>query len=257
MLKVDIGQGGPCGGSAGQYFIGDFDGTQFTADPSSLETAPNWIDAGKDFYAAIAWSDAPDGQQIWIGWMNNWQYARALPTRPWRGAMSIPRTLSLRATPTGHALVQRPIRQLEGLRTGHQQRSDFPLEDRLALGALSTALEIKLRVRLEETAGFTILLGQHARVGYDAAARELYVQREAEDFSADFGGRHARTIPLKDGVLELRVLIDACSVEVFADDGACVITDLLMRPFDPSEFALASSGGMLRVVNLEIWTLEP
>lgn len=255
MLKVDIGSGGPCGGSAGQYFIGQFDGTKFTADADSLLTAPNWIDGGKDFYAAIAWSDAPNGQSVWIAWMNNWQYASVLPTQPWRGAMTIPRTVELRATPTGHVLVQRPIRQLEGLRTGHQQRSDLRLEDRLALGALSTALEIKLCVRLEGAAGFVIEIGAHARVGFDAAARELYVERDIEAFSADFGGRHARVVSLNDGVLELHVFVDASSVEVFADGGACVITDLLMQPFEPREIALASSGGALCLVKLDVWTL--
>ena len=257
MLKVDIGLGGPCGGSAGQYFIGQFDGTHFTADPASLESAPNWIDGGKDFYAAVAWSDAPDRQLVWIGWMNNWQYASQLPTAPWRGAMTLPRTLSLRRTAFGHGLVQRPIPQLEGLRTDHQRRTDLRLEGRLALGALSTALEIELRVELVEAAGCVIELGRHARVGYNAVTHELYVERDAAEFSADFGGRHSRTVPLYNGILELQIFIDACSVEVFADDGACVITDLLMRPLEPSEFAFKSSGGALRVVNLDIWTLEP
>ena len=256
MLKVDIGQGGPCGGSAGQYFIGQFDGTRFVADSSSLETAPNWIDGGKDFYAAIAWSDAPDGRLIWIGWMNNWQYAAALPTSPWRGAMTIPRTLSLRRAAVGHALVQRPIGQIEGLRSAHQQRSDLRLEGRLTLGALSAALEIKLRVRLEDTAGFVVELGQHARVGYDAVTHELYVERDAAEFSTDFGGRHSRVVQPVKGILELHVFIDACSVEVFADDGACVITDLLMRAVQPQDFALCSSNGAVQVLNLDVWTLE-
>ena len=256
MLKLDIGLGGPCGGSAGQYFIGQFDGTRFTADSSSLESAPNWIDGGKDFYAAIAWSDAPDGRLVWIGWMNNWQYAAQLPTAPWRGAMTLPRTLSLRRDSTGYRLVQRPISELEGWRTQHQQRSDLRLEGRLMLGALSTALEVKLRVALEQSSGFVIELGQHARVGYDAAPSALYVERDGQAFSADFGGRHARVVPLENGILELQIFIDACSVEVFADDGACVISDLLMRPLEPNEFALTSSGGVLRVVSLDIWTLE-
>ena len=256
MLKVDIGQGGPCGGSAGQYFIGQFDGTRFVADSSSLETAPNWIDGGKDFYAAIAWSDAPDGRLIWIGWMNNWQYAAALPTSPWRGAMTIPRTLSLRRTAVGHALVQRPIGQIEGLRSARQQRSDLRLEGRLTLGALSAALEIKLRVGLEDTAGFVVELGQHARVGYDAVTHELYVERDAAEFSTDFGGRHSRVVQPVKGILELHVFIDACSVEVFADDGACVITDLLMRAVQPQDFALCSSNGAVQVLNLDVWTLE-
>ena len=256
MLKVDIGQGGPWGGSAGQYFIGQFDGTHFTADPNSLESAPNWIDGGKDFYAAIAWSDAPDGQHVWIGWMNNWQYASQLPTAPWRGAMTLPRTLSLRRTAFGHGLVQRPIPQLEGLRTDHQRRTDLRLEGRLALGALSTALEIELRVELVEAAGCVIELGRHARVGYNAVTHELYVERDGQGFSADFGGRHSRTVPLYNGILELRIFIDACSVEVFADDGACVITDLLMRPLEPSEFAFKSSGGELHIVQMDVWMLE-
>ena len=256
MLKVDLGAGGPCGGSAGQYFIGQFDGTRFTADPASLETAPNWINGGKDFYAAVAWSDAPDGQIVWIGWMNNWQYASQLPTSPWRGAMTLPRTLELRRTASGHRLVQRPIPQLETLRTNHQQRTDLRLEGRLMLGASSTALEIKLRVALQEAAGFVLELGRHARVGFDAATHELYVERDAAEFSADFGGRHSSIVPLENGILELRIFIDACSVEVFADDGACVITDLLMHPFEPSEIALVSSVGALRVVKLDFWTLE-
>ena len=255
MLKVDIGQGGPCGGSAGQYFIGQFDGTRFVADSSSLETAPNWIDGGKDFYAGIAWSDAPDGRLIWIGWMNNWQYAATLPTSPWRGAMTLPRTLSLRRAASGHALVQRPIGQLEGLRSNHQQRSDLRLEGRLALGALSAALEIKLRVGLVQAAGFVIELGQHARVGYDAVTHELYVERDDAEFNTDFGGRHSRVVQPVNGILELQVFIDACSVEVFADDGACVITDLLMRAVQPQDFALASSGGAVQVLNLDVWTL--
>ena len=255
MLKVDIGQGGPCGGSAGQYFIGQFDGTQFTADPESLLTAPNWIDGGKDFYAAIAWSDAPEGRLVWIGWMNNWQYASKLPTSSWRGAMTIPRTVELRATPTGHALVQQPIKELEALRTDHQQHSDLRLEGRLALGAQSTALEIKLRVRLGNTAGLTLELGAHARVGYDALTHELYVERDSADFSDDFGGRHVSVVALGDGILELQIFIDACSVEVFADHGACVITDLLMQAFQAQEIALCSRGGAVQLLNLDVWTL--
>ncbi len=261
MLKVDIAAGGPCGGSAGQYFIGQFDGTCFTPDPASLESAPNWIDGGKDFYAAIAWSDAPDGRIVWIAWMNNWQYASMLPTAPWRGAMTIPRTLELRRNKAGYALVQQPIQQLETLRTVHQQRSNLRLEGRLMLGALftdvlSTALEIKLCVALEQASSFVIELGQHARVGYDAITHELYVERDAVEFSIEFGGRHSRTVALENGILELRIFIDACSVEVFAAAGACVITDLLMRPLEPSEFALTSSGGALRIVKLDAWTLE-
>ena len=90
----------------------------------------------------------------------------------------------------------------------------------------------------------------------NVVTQELYVQRDSEAFSADFGGRQIKVIHPKDGILELHVFVDACSVEVFADDGACVITDLLMRPLEPQDIALTSSGGAVQVLNSDVWTLE-
>jgi fructan beta-fructosidase len=113
VLNVSVIEGGPAGGSGMQYFVGDFDGTRFVADGS-----PRWTDYGKDFYAALSWSNLPSSQPrpIWLAWMNNWQYTANLPTEPWRGAMSAPRALSL-VTIDGRArLVQQPVRELEGLR---------------------------------------------------------------------------------------------------------------------------------------------
>ena len=93
VLIVSVGADAPAGGSGMQYFVGDFDGQTFTSQdtPSRIR----WVDFGPDFYAAISWSNIPDGRRLWLGWMSNWLYARETPTATWRGSMSVPRELSL------------------------------------------------------------------------------------------------------------------------------------------------------------------
>src|SRR5262245_5241109 len=120
VLIVNVGSGAPAGGSGCQYFVGDFDGRAFTAEAAGGKGkgAAQWADWGRDFYAAVSWSDVPkdDGRRLWLGWMSNWEYANDVPTSPWRSAMSVPRDLSLRKNDGGWLLVQRPVEELERLR---------------------------------------------------------------------------------------------------------------------------------------------
>src|SRR5205085_6119990 len=105
---------------AGQYFVGTFDGSRFVADDPPDRT--RWADYGKDFYASLSFSDVPasDGRRIWMGWISNWQYANVEPTAVWRGAQSVPRTLTLRRGRNGLGLVQAPVIELETLRATPQ-----------------------------------------------------------------------------------------------------------------------------------------
>ena len=114
ILKVDVNDGAPFGGSGGQYFVGRFDGREFRAEGKTSD--PLWIDFGKDFYASQTWNDAPGGRPVWIAWMNNWQYANEIPTSPWRGAMTLPRTVALRKTDDGLRIVQAPVETLKAIR---------------------------------------------------------------------------------------------------------------------------------------------
>ncbi len=93
VMIISINDKNELGGSATRYFIGDFDGTYFTADKDFEEG--HWLDIGRDFYAAQTWRDAPDGVRTVIAWMNNWQYAQQTPTHKFRGAMTLPRNLQL------------------------------------------------------------------------------------------------------------------------------------------------------------------
>lgn len=121
----------PAGGSGMMYFIGNFDGKVFTRDETleSFDTI-KWIDYGSDFYAAVTWDGIPkeDGRKIWVGWMNNWRYASTLPSKEWRGHMSIPREIQLKTYPEGIRLIQVPIRELSQLRRPIMSLQDLTIK---------------------------------------------------------------------------------------------------------------------------------
>ena len=108
VLVVGVIAGGPTGGSATQYFVGDFDGTTFTA------TGTGWADLGPDFYAAASFSGL-SGRAVWLAWPNDWRYAAAVPTSPWRGVLTVPREVGLRTVAAG------------GGRAGHRPGPGRPL----------------------------------------------------------------------------------------------------------------------------------
>ena len=114
VLSVSMVGNGLRYGRGVQYFIGDFDGQTFTCDDAPERI--RWVDYGADFYANISWHDLPDERRIWVGWMSNWSYAHDLPTPTWQGALTLPREVSLRSTPTGIQLIQQPIREIQSLR---------------------------------------------------------------------------------------------------------------------------------------------
>lgn len=93
MLVCNINPGGPSGGSATQYFVGDFDGHKFTCE--SKPEVTKWMDYGKDHYATVTFDNAPNGRHVALAWMSNWQYANQVPTLQYRSANSIPRDLGL------------------------------------------------------------------------------------------------------------------------------------------------------------------
>ena len=83
--------------------------------PPNLADVALWADHGRDFYAPISFANMQDGRVLWLGWMANWDYARVLPTQPWRGQQSLPRQLDLVDTPLGLRLRQRVVDDVRAL----------------------------------------------------------------------------------------------------------------------------------------------
>jgi len=223
------------------------------------------MDYGKDFYAAVTWNDVPDRRRIAIGWMNNWNYAGAIPTDPWRSAMSVPRELALQTIDGQPRLVQRPVRELRSLRgrrTFRQHHRRIP-QGTTTLPVHGKALEIKADLRLgsAEQAGLKVRTGngEETVIGYDAQADELYVDRTRSgraDFSRDFPGVQRAPLAARHGKVHLRILVDWSSVEVFADGGRRVITDQVFPSADSDGVELFADGGSATLDSLKIRQLR-
>lgn len=264
VLGINLGDSGVAGGSGGQYFVGDFDGKRFTLDPT-WGARPVWMDYGADFYAAVSWSDIPanDGRRIWIGWANDWRYARAIPTWPARGIMSLPRVLSLRSTTAGYRIVQRPVRELEALRGAPQSARNVELGDApVALPVQGGAVELQLEVdvgtadqivlTLSDEKGYQTLIGVNPTVG------ELFLDRtrSGPHFHDAFPDRHTAPIKVRDGKVKLRVFVDQSVVEIFADDGETTLTDRFFRGGGGLKWAAHARNGAASIKSLTSWAMN-
>ncbi|NJL74211.1 MAG: hypothetical protein HC892_03380 [Saprospiraceae bacterium] len=238
VMLVSLGSGGTNGGSGTQYFVGSFDGKTFKND-----NPPNrllWIDYGKDNYAGVTFSDIPeqDGRRLFMGWMSNWQYATKVPTTAWRSAMTLPRAFNLKTTKDGIRLISTPAKELEILRSNTTQIPATVIENNYDLQVSdANALELELTFDLSATdaASFGVELyndlGENFKIRYDRTANLFIADRSNtgnSSFSPDFAGLHfaPRTIVDNKNELTLHLFIDHSSIEVFADGGATVITDI-------------------------------
>jgi sucrose-6-phosphate hydrolase SacC (GH32 family) len=267
ILKVGLNPGGVQGGSGEQYFVGRFDGNRFVNDnPSSLTL---WTDYGKDCYCALTFNGLPRSQPpVMIGWMNNWQYASALPTKPWRGQMTIPRKLTLRTTPDGIRLFQEPIDSLQNL-----QEQPFHLTDQTVeqlnrklsnvAHALAHTFKIQSTVPLgtAQEVGWKLLAddGSSTIVGYDTETRRLFVDRRHSGvvgFSREFPVRTTAPLSLPGNLLQLQMLVDRCSIEVFAGGGRIAMTNLVFPLVGAQGIQVYSKGGDPGPISLQLSQLR-
>ena len=265
VLEVDMGNGSVAGGSGGEYFVGDFDGKEFRCDHDLNKS--QWVDYGRDFYAPVSWSDIPksDGRRIWIGWMNNWETC-LLPTRPWRSAMSIPRSLSLRRAKEGFKLVQKPVKELRSLRGAETLLTGFDLDGEKTLsddGLQGDVFEIEIEFEVKDATEVGIdvrkSVSQATRIGYRKQSEEVFVDRTKSgdsSFHPKFAGRHAAPLKPTDGRIKIHAYVDTSSVEVFAAEGEVVITDRIFPDPSAKEISVYSKGGTATVKSIRFWPLK-
>ncbi|HKK76879.1 MAG TPA: glycoside hydrolase family 32 protein [Saprospiraceae bacterium] len=246
VMLVSIGKGAPNGGSGTQYFVGDFDGNTFTLNPQFQEglkqDSAYWVDWGKDNYAGVTWSDIPkeDGRRLFIGWMSNWQYANVVPTEKWRSAMTIPRELKLISTKGGARLSSKPVEELDALRSDSASIAD---RQTLKNATGELVLSFDLKENQDEIVGFTLGngLNEKLRIGFDPEANAFFVDRREAGktgFSEAFAGRHTAPRRSDEGQLYLHAYIDRASVELFADDGKTVLTEIFFPNEDFTELEI-------------------
>lgn len=258
VLVVSVNPGGPAGGSGTRYLVGGFDGEWFTPrDPDGWQ----WLDHGHDMYAAVSFANVPDERRVLIGWMSNWAYADVVPTAPWRGAMTVPREVRLERRPGGLVLTQRVPDEIDLWQADPRaaERVGMTVSGRVEVARASRArLALDIDPRGARAVGLEVFAGDSTRsvLSYDVERAVLRLERSASgatDFHPVFAAAAAQApVPLRAGRLVLEVFLDGSTIEVFADDGAVTMTELVLPAAGDDRIVLVADGGDVRVHRLEV-----
>jgi len=269
VLICNINPGGPFGGSAIQYFIGDWDGRHFTADTDADGRIPlKWLDYGKDNYALVTWSDAPDGRRTAIGWMSNWQYAADVPTTQYRSANTLPREIALFRAPDGEIYASNgPSPEVDAMRGRLvADRREFSVgrdARRFALpGDNGGICEIVAELDAARADSLSLVLsndaGDRVVMTYDPKAHTMSCDRTRSgqvDFSESFPAVTVAPTFETAGRVTLRIFVDRSSIELFGDGGRFVMTNLVFPTSPYTTLSLSAAGGKGKVRNLKIYSL--
>jgi len=227
VLICNINPGGPFGGSATQYFIGDFDGKKFTCE--SMPKVTKWLDYGKDHYATVSFSNAPDGRTVVMAWMSNWQYANQVPTRQFRSANSIARDLGL-------------------FKDGEETYvSVIPSKENLAMRGNkvknpTATCEIVVDVKGSMELTLSNAKGEQVVMNYDSQKQTFAMDRtKSGDMSFSEAFPIVTVAPTHGNMKQLRLFIDNSSIEAFAGDGKMAMTNLVF-PSEPYNIIKVKGG---------------
>jgi levanase/fructan beta-fructosidase len=218
VLLCNINPGGPFGGSATQYFVGDFDGKKFTCE--SMPKVTKWLDYGKDHYATVSFYNAPENRRVVLAWMSNWQYANQVPTKQFRSANSIPRDLGLFTYGEETYVSVVPSKEMLDVRG---QKIKKPTE----------SCEIVVDMKNSADIILSNTKGEEVTMHYDAQQQTFSMDRtKSGDVSFSEAFPCVTTAPTYGSIRQLRIFIDRCSIEAFDSDGKMAMTNLVF-PSEP------------------------
>ena len=263
VLLCNLNPGGPFGGSATQYFVGTFNGKEFVNESPSKT---KWMDWGKDHYATVTWSDAPDNRRIAIAWMSNWQYANDVPTSQYRSPNSVPRDLSLFTVDGETYLQSAPSPELLKLRDISKKRSfkvngTRTIKDMIAGNEGAYEIELTIENQHADVIGFRLYndKGEEVDMQYDMKEKKFSMDRRKSGevgFNENFPMLTWTTIESGKDELKLRLFVDKSSVKAFGDGGRFVMTNQVFPSEPYTHIDFYSKGGAYKVDSFVIYKLK-
>ena len=218
VLICNINPGGPFGGSATQYFVGQFDGHKFTCE--SMPKVTKWMDYGKDHYATVSFYNAPENRHVVLAWMSNWQYANQVPTKQYRSGNSIPRDLGLFNYGEETYVSVVPSKEMLAMRGSKVSK---PTE----------ACEIVVDVKNQAEIVLSNSKGEQVVMVYDGQRQSFSMDRtKSGDVSFSEAFACTSIAPTYGHIKQLRLFIDRCSIEAFDAEGKMAMTNLVF-PSEP------------------------
>ena len=249
VLIVNLNPGGPNGGSATQYFVGDFNGKEFIA----THTDTRWLDYGPDEYAGVTWSNTGN-RNIFYGWMSNWLYGQEVPTKRWRSAMTIPRDLSLQQVGSEIYVASTPAAEMKQIQKGGTWWAGLRTEKPILLKNLANEYGTPCRIdlSLDQIAEYSLRFsnneGEELVVGYDKNKNQFFVDRTKSgkvDFHKEFAAKHVAPRIATGEKTNMTLIVDVSSIELFADNGLTVMTSIFFPSQPYNQIHVQSNSGAL------------
>ncbi|MFD1386246.1 GH32 C-terminal domain-containing protein [Oceanobacillus oncorhynchi subsp. oncorhynchi] len=269
VLMISTGANPNTEGSDAEYFIGELtdDGT-FINDNEAGDVLRT--DFGKEFYASMSFSDMPDNRRITIAWMTNWDYPFDFPTEGWEGQLTIPRELRLIDTEQGVRLAQAPIEELDSIsetifETSNKRVNENNAENLLKqVNGESYQIEAEIEIPADSEVsefGFQVRQGieEKSVIGYHPVNEQIFVDRSESgqtDFSNQFTTRHEADLEPDSRRVKLNIFVDNGSIEVFANDGEVVFSDVIFPEASSNEMSFYTENGPVEIISLEVNQLE-
>lgn len=232
----------------------------------------NWIDYGPDFYAVKTYRDYDNvgNRTVWLGWMNNWEYANSIPTS-WGGSTgeSIPREIELVSSSDGYKIRQKPISELKILR-----KDSVVVKNKLVEGTTSLNEFNPPKNTYEFEATYLITPGSNQKVGFnlcvyganklvlgfDEKTSNVYLDRRNcgyVSFNNNFPKIVRAPVVLKNNEIKFHVFVDQLSVEVFVNEGDVVLTSLIFpNPNFQKKIELFSENASSMLKEFNAWELK-
>ncbi|WP_158209726.1 glycoside hydrolase family 32 protein [Myroides phaeus] len=266
VLFVSINPGGPNGGNATQYFIGEFDGTTFTPDDTEY---PLWLDYGRDNYAGVTWHNNPNKKPRYIGWMSNWDYANEIPTKNFTNAMTLPRTIELAKNGNSYCLRTQPIKELKNLRAEKYLIESKLLQKSILvpyffddnLGAYEILLDFVIIDQSTSNVNLTLSnsVDENLLFSFDIKNEKLTIDRSKSgqvNFSENFA-KDKIVAPFPSQIKhQLKLFIDKASSELFINKGKIAVTNLIFPTEPYSSINLEVENGSIDITKFTIYKLQ-
>jgi beta-fructofuranosidase len=229
-------------------------------DPESgrlSEEKVQTVDHGLDFYATQTLL-SPDGRRIMIAWMQNWDsVSHRMDDMPWFGQTCFPRELSI----DNGRLFQKPVREIESLHQNevHYENVQLPYAVSQLDGIHGRLLDLHVSLHPEEDCrSFTMHLAEgedlYTEISYDPVHQRLTFDRSHS--GAVRACMHERTIEaeLKKGRLDLRILMDRYSIEIFINDGEKTMSSMIYTDLQADGISFTSEGSA--EIDVDAYTLK-
>ena len=263
VLLCNLNPGGPFGGSATQYFVGTFNGKEFVNESPSKT---KWMDWGKDHYATVTWSDAPDNRRIAIAWMSNWQYANDVPTSQYRSPNSVPRDLGLFTVGGETYLQSAPSPELQKLRDISKKRSfkvngTRTVKEIIPVNEGAYEIELSIKNLHADVIGFRLYndKGEEVDMQYDMKENRFSMDRRKSGdvgFNENFPALTWTAVESGKNELKLHLFVDKSSVEAFGDGGRFAMTNQVFPSEPDNHIDFYSKGGAYKVDSFIVYRLK-